>query len=394
MKDGGNYPVNRQKTGLVLGLPLILLFAIPQKPQAAQANIDLGTASAYAVLAGSTITNSGPTTLCGNLGLSPGTSVTGAPVLICGGVPHVTDVEAAQAQLDLTAAYTDAAGRFGGTALITAGDIGGQTLYPGLYTEASSLALTGPVTLDALGDSTAVFIIQIGSTLTTAAGSSVVLVGGAQAANVYWQIGTTCTLGTTTSFKGNILALDAIIFDTGAVLEGRALARNAEVTFLTNTITIPILLNTYTPTPVPTQTASFTPSFTDTLTITATFTPTFTDTFTSSFTDTYTLTASFTPSYTPSSTDTFTATHTPSFTPVFTDTFTATDTPSFTPSFTDTFTATDTPSFTPIFTDTFTDTYTHTDTFTPSYTPSFTDTFTATDTPSFTPIFTDTFTHT
>jgi hypothetical protein len=211
----------------------------PTMTATALATINLRTAVDYAVLAGTTITNSGATTLCGNLGLSPGTSVTGAPVLSCGGVTHVTDDVAMQAQLDLTAAYTDAAGRTGGATLVTASDMKGLTLYPGLYTEFSSLGLTGSVTLDAQGDPNAVFIIQIGSTLTTVSGSSVILTGNAKAANVFWQVGDTCTLGTTTIFEGTIMALNAIIFNTGAVLEGRALARNAEVTFLTNNITKP-----------------------------------------------------------------------------------------------------------------------------------------------------------
>ena len=157
----------------------------------------------------------------------------------CGGVTHVTDSFAGQAELDLTAAYTDAAGRTDGVNLIDADDIGGRTLYPGLYRESTSLALTGSVTLDAQGNPNAVFIFQIGSTLTTQTDSTVVLTGSAQSANVYWQVGTRCTLGTTSVFKGTVMALDAIIFNTGAVMEGRALARNAEVTFLTNNITKP-----------------------------------------------------------------------------------------------------------------------------------------------------------
>ena len=134
------------------------------------------------------------------------------------------DPTAAQAQLDLTAAYNDAAGRTLG-AVIVAGNLGGQTLSPGLYKSTSSLEISsGDLTLDALGDPNAVWIFQMASTLTTTAGRQVILSGGAQAANIFWQVGSSATIGTTSVFKGNILAYTSITMNTGATLDGRALA--------------------------------------------------------------------------------------------------------------------------------------------------------------------------
>jgi len=155
------------------------------------------------------------------------------------GTTHLGDSLAAQAQLDLTTAYNDAAGRTVG-AITMAGNLGGQTLTPGLYKSTSSLEISsGDLTLDAQGDANAVFIFQMGSTLTTTAGRQVILSGGAQAANIVWQVGSSATLGTTSGFKGNILALTSITVTTGATVEGRLLARNGAVTLDANTITIP-----------------------------------------------------------------------------------------------------------------------------------------------------------
>lgn len=192
----------------------------------------------FGVLAGSTITNTGPTVLNGDLGLSPGTSVTGFPPGIVNGEQHITDSEAADAQVQLTAAYTDLENRTGATTV--AGDIGGQTLSPGLYKSTSSLAIsTANLTLDAGGNPDAVFVFQIASTLTLANGRSVVLTGGAQAKNVFWQVGSSATLGTTSVLEGSILALTSITATTGAVINGRLLARNGAVTLDSNTITVP-----------------------------------------------------------------------------------------------------------------------------------------------------------
>ncbi|HEY5039492.1 MAG TPA: ice-binding family protein [bacterium] len=202
------------------------------------AAVNLGSAASFVVLASTTITNINPTTLCGDLGLSPGSAVVGAPVLSCGGVAHITDSTAAKAQRDLTIAYNDAAGRTSPTKV--AGNLGGQTLVPGLYKSTSSLEISsGDLTLDAKGNSNGVFIFQIASTLTTTPGRKVILAGGAKAANVFWQVGSMCSLDTTTVFKGTIMAHEQITLNTGAVLEGRALSQIAQVTMLSNTITKP-----------------------------------------------------------------------------------------------------------------------------------------------------------
>ena len=206
--------------------------------QTSQLPVNLGSAVGFVVLGYTTITNSGPTTLCGDLGLSPGSAVVGAPVVSCGGVYHVTDTAAANAMADLTIAYNDAAGRTNPTVL--AGNIGGQTLAPGLYKSTGSLEVSsGDLTLDGQGDPNAVFIFQIASTLTTTPGRQVLLAGGAKATNVFWQVGSMCALDTTTSFVGTIMAYNQVTLNTGAVLVGRAFSEIDEVTLLSNTITEP-----------------------------------------------------------------------------------------------------------------------------------------------------------
>ncbi len=205
---------------------------------AASAPINLGTAEPYAVLAGSTVTNTGPSVISGNIGLYPGTSITGFPPGVQSlGVTHKTDTAAQQAKSDLIAAYLSAAGR---TPFNTvSADLGGSTLTPGQYQSSSSMGLTGVVTLNGGGDANAKFIFQAGSTLTTASGSRVFLENGAQACNVFWQVGSSATLGTTSNFVGTILALQSITLNHGARIMGRALARNAAVTLDDNVITAP-----------------------------------------------------------------------------------------------------------------------------------------------------------
>jgi len=217
----------------------VALVALSPQASRAEAPVALGSAANFAVLAGSTVTNTGATTVTGDLGVSPGTAVTGFPPGTVTGTTHAGDPTAAQAQSDLTTAYNDAAGRTVG-AVTVAGNLGGQTLTPGLYKSTSSLEISsGDLTLNAQGSANAVFIFQMASTLTTTAGRQVILSGGAQAANVFWQVGSSATLGTTSVFKGNILALTSISLATGATLDGRALARNGAVTLDTNTITTP-----------------------------------------------------------------------------------------------------------------------------------------------------------
>src|SRR4030095_2289467 len=180
------------------------------------------------------------TTVNGDLGLSPGTAVTGFPPGIVNGSIHAADAAAPQAQADLLSAYNDAAGRTVG-AITVAGNLGGQTLPPGLYTSPPSLEISsGDLTLDAQGDANAVFIFQMASTLTTTVGRQVILSDGARAANVFWQVGSSATLGTSSVFKGNILALASITVTTGATVEGRLLARTAAVTLDSNDIRLPI----------------------------------------------------------------------------------------------------------------------------------------------------------
>jgi hypothetical protein len=211
----------------------------PLDPPAAP--VALGTAAAFAVLAASTVTNTGATSVTGDLGLSPGTAVTGFPPGVLTGTLHAADAAAAQAQADLTVAYNAAASQTGGTLL--AGNLGGQTLTPGLYTSTSSLEVSsGDLTLDAQGDVNAVFLFQMASTFVMTSGRQIILSGGAQAANVFWQVGSSATLGTGSVFKGTILALASITVTTGASVEGRLLARTAAVTLDTNSVTLPIAL--------------------------------------------------------------------------------------------------------------------------------------------------------
>lgn len=205
---------------------------------------ELLEATGFGILGATTVTNTGPTLVTGDLGLSPGTSVTGFFPIDGGpgnitGAYHITDGAAAQAQLDLTTAYLDLEGRPGGTTV--AGNIGGQTFAPGIYKSASSLDISsGEVTLDALGNADAVFLFQIASALTVTSGRQVILAGGAQAKNVFWQVGSSATLGTTSVFKGSILALTSISALTGAQIEGRLLARNGAVTLDTNNVVVPV----------------------------------------------------------------------------------------------------------------------------------------------------------
>jgi len=209
----------------------LLLVATPLAAQS------LGTAGSFAVLGGSTVTNTGPTVVNGDLGVSPGSSVTGFPPgVVLGGTIHTNDATAMQAQIDLTTAYNAVAGT-PCTMDLTGQDLGGLTLTPGVYCFTASAQLTGTLTLNALGNPNATFLFKIGSTLTTASNSTVLMTNSGSSCNVFWQVGASATLGTTTKFAGNILALSSITLTTGATLSGRALARNGAVTLDTSTIT-------------------------------------------------------------------------------------------------------------------------------------------------------------
>jgi uncharacterized protein (DUF2141 family) len=205
----------------------------------------LGTAASFAVLGGQTVTNTGPSVINGDLGVNPGAAVIGFPpgIVTPPGTIHAADAVALQAQSDTTIAYNDLAGR-SVTATLTGQDLGGLTLTPGVYFFSTSAQLTGTLTLDFQGNPDALFVFQIGSTLTTASNSSVAMINGGVGAlegcEVYWQVGSSATLGTTTSFVGNIVALTSISLTTGAnIVSGRALARNGAVTLDTNVITMP-----------------------------------------------------------------------------------------------------------------------------------------------------------
>ena len=222
---------------------LFLALAIPfQLATAAESPVALGSAANFVVLAGSTVTSSGATIITGDLGLWPGTAVTGFPPGTVIGTMHVNDPIAQAAQGDLTTAFNDAAGR--STAPVTvAGNLGGQTLAPGLYKSTSSLEITaGDLTLDGQGDPNAVFIFQMASTFTTTSGRKVILIGGAQSANVFWQVGTSATIGTTSVMKGTIMADQSVSILTGATLDGRALARIGAVTLDGNGANLPVFV--------------------------------------------------------------------------------------------------------------------------------------------------------
>jgi hypothetical protein len=226
-------------TAQIAALLLLAPASSVQALIAHQAPVTLGSTANFAVLAGSTVTSIGATDVTGDLGLWPGSSVAGFPPGKVNGNKHVADPAAKTAQGDLTTAFNDAAGRSTAPVSIS-GNIGGQTLAPGLYKSTSGLEISsGDLTLDGQGDPNAVFIFQMATTLITTAGRQVVLIGGAQAANVFWQVGTSATIGTSSGMKGTIMADQSISIKTGATLQGRALARIGGVTLQGNVIVVP-----------------------------------------------------------------------------------------------------------------------------------------------------------
>ncbi len=208
------------------------------------APVNLGSASSFAILGGSAITNTDFSVINGDLGLHPGTEVTGFPPGTLNGTQYVADGVAMQAKADLLAAYNDVAGRTPVTMIAT--ELGETVVLGGVYNSASgTFGITGTLTLDAQNDPDAIFIFQMESTLITASSSQVMLIGGAQACNVYWQVGSSATLGTNSHLVGNILALTSITVTTGSSIDGRALARNGAVTLDTDTITVAVCESLY-----------------------------------------------------------------------------------------------------------------------------------------------------
>jgi type VI secretion system secreted protein VgrG len=239
----------------------------------AAASVNLGTAKSFAVLAGTTITNTGSTTITGDVGLYPGDAVTGFANVTLHGAQHIGDAVALDAKNALVTAYNDAAGATPVTKVAT--ELGGTTVKPGVY-GSDTLGLTGTLTLDGEG----LYVFQAASTLITAPNSSVELINGASACNVYWQVGSSATLGTSTKFKGTIMALTSIALNKGVTLQGRALARNGAVTMNNDTIDSsscaapsPTASPSATPTASPSATPTASPSATPTASPSATPTP-------------------------------------------------------------------------------------------------------------------------
>jgi len=219
----------------LLSSAAVLLFLLGATPASAQVTLG-STLSSFGVLGGSTVTNTGPTIVNGNLGVSPGSAITGFPPgVVSGGIIHAGDATAAQAQSELTTAYNTVAGT-PCTVDLTGQNLGGLTLTPGVYCFTTSAQLTGTLVLNALGNPNAQFLFKIGSTLTTASGSSVLVTNGGSTCNVFWQVGSATTLGTGTTFAGNILSLTSITLTTSASVAGRTLARNGAVTLDSNNV--------------------------------------------------------------------------------------------------------------------------------------------------------------
>jgi Ice-binding-like len=211
-----------------------------QSAMAIPATVDLGSDSSFAVLAGSGITVAGAvnsTTINGDIGTFPTTSITGLANVILNGANQAGNSVTQNAQNNLVSAFNDAAGRAATMTYAPVSDLGGLTLTSGVYKDPTSFGLSGTLTLNGQGNPNTVFIIQAGSTLITASGSSVVLINGAQACHVFWEVGSSATLGTDSDFVGNILASASITADTGATVDGRLLAETGAVTLDNNTIT-------------------------------------------------------------------------------------------------------------------------------------------------------------
>ena len=243
----------------VIVLPLIAIFSIPAI--AAGPTVTPGTTSTFAVLAGTTITNTGPTTIGGtaggDVGLSPGSAFTGSSTVTISGAQHLADAVAVTAQTDLVAAYNSVSAPT--PTILATPELASKVITPGTYsTTAGTFANSGALTLDAQGDTTAIFIFQAASTLITSAGSTMTLINGAQACNVYWRVGSSATLGTNSTFVGRIFALTSITAESGAAVRGQLLAQTGAVNLNANVITNDACA-VAPPTPTPTPSASTSP---------------------------------------------------------------------------------------------------------------------------------------
>ncbi|MDP1825387.1 MAG: ice-binding family protein [Archangium sp.] len=229
--------MHARNAGMTVFSLLAAALALVSASALAQTAPSLGQAGSFAVLGSTDVNNTGPSRLFGDLGVSPGSVITGFPPgILIGGTTHQTDAVAAQARADTTAAYLNLAGQVA-TADMSGIDLGGQNLVAGVYRYTSAALLNGTLTLDAQGNANAVFIFQIGSALTAASGSRVQVINGGSPCNVFWQVGSSATLNTTSAFQGNILALTDISLRTGATIAGRVLVRNGSATLDDNDIT-------------------------------------------------------------------------------------------------------------------------------------------------------------
>jgi hypothetical protein len=245
--------VRARRAGIALAAMSAAFVAVPAAAHAAPVN--LATVAPFVVLGGATVTNTGPSVLNGDLGVAPGTALPGFGLpAVVNGATHANDAVANQAQADLTTAY-DVAAAEPMTADLSGTNLGNRTLTAGAYRYTSSAQLTGALTLDAQGDPNAQFVFQVASALTTASASSVVLINGASPCNVFWQVGTSATLGSTTAFQGNLMALASISLNNAATVVGRVLARNGQVSLINNVLTASACATASTTTTTPGTTA-------------------------------------------------------------------------------------------------------------------------------------------
>ena len=259
----------------LVALPLMAIFLVPASVSAAAPIVTPGSTATFAVLGGTTITNTGPTVISGtaggNVGLFPGTSFTGSSTVTISGAQHLADTAANTAQTDLVTAANSISAP---TPLILGTpELSAKVITPGTYsTTAGTFANSGIFTLDGQGDANAIFIFQAASTLITSTGSTMILINGAQANNVFWRVGSSVTLGTNSIFVGRVFASTTITANSGAAVRGQLLAQSGAVNLNANTITNDAAVLA-TPTPTPTPTVSATPTPTPTVSATPAPTP-------------------------------------------------------------------------------------------------------------------------